>query len=99
MEKKQRSKTNTPLTEDAREAYLANLALELLEQRLLDGTATSQEVTTIIKQASTGKLEREKIRLENDLLKVKKNHIEAETNQGELAAAAIEAMKKYSGCE
>ena len=60
------------LTPEARENQLISLAIDLVEQRLLDGTASSQETTHFLKLAtSKAKLERERFELENELIKAK----------------------------
>ena len=48
------------LTPEARENQLISLAIDLVEQRLIDGTASSQETTHFLKLASTkAKIEKE----------------------------------------
>lgn len=83
---------------EARENQMIALAIDLVEQRLLDGTASSQETTHFLKLAST------KARLEKDILEKQKQLIEAKTESlqsakriEELYENAMEAMRKYSG--
>ena len=55
-----------------------SLAVDLIEQRLLDGTASSQEVTTIIKLSSTrAKLEKEVLEKELALKEAKIQNLQA----------------------
>lgn len=85
-------------TPEERENQLINLAYDLVEQRLLDGTATSQETTHFLRLGSTKeRIEREKIEKENKLLEAKVKSLESGQRSEELYALAIKAMKVYSG--
>lgn len=86
------------LTPEARENQLISLAIDLVEQRLIDGTASSQETTHFLKLASRkAKLEVERAQLENELIKAKTQSINDQADIKKLYADAIEAMKRYSG--
>ena len=86
------------LTPEARENQLISLAVDLVEQRLIDGTASSQETTHFLKLASTKtKYEIEKLKSENELLRAKKQSIESNDRAEERYKEAIEAMRLYSG--
>lgn len=86
------------LTPEARENQLISLAIDLVEQRLIDGTASSQETTHFLKLASRkAKLEAERAELENELIKAKTKSINDQADIKKLYADAIEAMKRYSG--
>ena len=64
-------KIRPALTPEARENQLIALAVDLVEQRLLDGTASSQETTHFLKLGSMrNRLEMEKLEEENRLLKI-----------------------------
>ena len=85
-------------TPEARENQLISAAFDLIEKRILDGTATSQETTTVLKLGS------EKARLEKDILRKQKELIEAKTEMlesakrvEELYSNALTAMRHYSG--
>ena len=103
--KKQESKaklrrTRPAETPEARENQLISLAYDVAEQRLLDGTATSQEVVHFLRLGSTkSKEELEKLRSENELLRAKTDAIESAKNVELLYKEAIEAMKTYSGAD
>ena len=57
---------------DARENQMAALAMDLVEQRLRDGTASSQETTHFLKLVSSkARLEQERLKLENELVAAK----------------------------
>ena len=93
-----RRKIRPALSPEARENQLIALAVDLVEQRLLDGTASSQEVTHFLKLGSTkNRLEEEKIRKEIEHLKVKSESIEASQHRDELYKEALEAFRTYSG--
>ena len=86
------------LTPEARENQLISLAIDLVEQRLIDGTASAQETTHFLKLASRkAKLEVERAQLENELIKAKTKSINDQADIKKLYTDAIEAMKRYSG--
>lgn len=86
------------LTPEARENQLISLAIDLVEQRLLDGTASSQETTHFLKLASRkAKLEAERFELENELIKAKTQNLRDQADMKTLYADAIAAMRRYSG--
>lgn len=86
------------LTPEARENQLIALAVDLVEKRLLEGTASSQETTHFLKLASRkSKLEAERFELENQLIKAKTKAIQDQADMKALYADAIAAMRRYSG--
>ena len=86
------------LSPEARENQLIASAVDLVEQRLLDGSASSQETTHFLKLGSMkNQLEMEKLREENKLLKAKTESIQSAKRVEELYAEAINAMRRYSG--
>ena len=86
------------LTPEGRENQLIALAVDLVEQRLRDGTASAQETTHFLKLASQkSKIELERARLENELIKAKTQSINDQADMKILYKNAIEAMKRYSG--
>jgi len=97
------SKSSVPrerpaLTPEAREARMIALAMDLTEQRLRDGTASSQETTHFLKLGtSKNQLELEKLRLENELAKAKTEHLQSQKRVEELYADALKAMRNYNG--
>lgn len=83
---------------DMREQQLISLAVDLVEQRLRDGTASAQETTHFLKLASRkAKLETERAALENEMIKAKTQAIRDQADMKTLYKDAIEAMKRYSG--
>lgn len=91
-------KRRPALTPEAREKQLVSYAYDLVEQRLLDGTASSQETTYFLKLGSEkSRLENEKLKEENKMLKAKTENLESQTRNEELVKQAIEAFRRYSG--
>lgn len=91
-------KIRPALTPEARENQLISLAVDLVEQRLLDGTASSQETTHFLKLGSTkNRLEMEKLKEENRLLQAKTENLQSMKKVEELYAEALSAMKNYAG--
>lgn len=91
-------KMRPALTPEARESQMISLAMDLAEQQLRDGTASSQLITEFVKRGST------KARLEQEILEEQKELIEAKTQSlqsaqriEELYANALDAMRNYSG--
>lgn len=85
-------------TPEARELALINLAYDLLEERIRKKTATSQEVTALIKAGSAqAKLEREKLAKENLLLEAKADSLQSQKKVEELYADAKRAFLTYNG--
>ena len=89
--------TNPPATSpEARESELIALAYDLVEQRLRQGTATSQETVHFLKMGSVRQQEElAKLRSENELLKAKTESIQAGHTSEELYREAIAAMQSY----
>ena len=91
-------KMRPALTPEARENQLISLAVDLVEQRLIDGTASSQETTHFLKLGSMkNRLEMEKLEEENKLLKAKTESIQSQKRVEELYLEALNAMSNYAG--
>ncbi len=91
-------KIRPALTPEARENQLISLAIDLVEQRLIDGTASSQETTHFLKLASSkAKLEKERLELENELTKAKTKSLQSTERIEALYTEAIAAMRRYGG--
>lgn len=94
----QRRKIRPALTPEARESQLISLAYDLVEERLLEGTATSQETTYFLKLASSKtRLENEKLIEENKLLRAKTEAVQSEKKNEEFYGKVLAALKKYNG--
>lgn len=97
-ESNKRKKPATAMTPEARENQMISLAIDLAEQQLLDGTASSQVITHYLKLGSSKeRLEMEKLKRENKLLIAKAENLESAKRIEELYEDALNAMKIYSG--
>lgn len=86
------------LTPEAQESRCIAMAYTLAEQRLRDGTASSQETTHFLKLGSEKeRLERDKLREENKLLQAKTEALKSQKNIEELYGQAIKALTDYAG--
>lgn len=95
---KPKRKTMPALDEESRENQLISLAIDCAEQQLLDGTASSQVIVHYLRLGSSkNKLELEKLKNENELLKAKTETIHmAERSEG-LFAEVLNAIRGYRG--
>lgn len=85
-------------TDEGRENRLISLAYDLVEQRLIDGTATSSETTAVLRLGTAkARLEKEKLEQEVKLAAAKTNAIESTKRVEELMEQAIKAFQSYSG--
>ena len=93
-----KKKSRPAMTPEARENQMIAYAVNLAEQQLLDGTASSQVITHYLKLGTQKeRLEREKLEQENKLLKAKTENLESQKVVEELYKNAIKAMRMYSG--
>ncbi len=91
-------KSRPALTPEARENQMISLAIDVAEQQLRDGTASSQVITHFLKLGSErSRLECLKLEHENALLEVKKESMRSATHAEELYEKALNAMRSYSG--
>lgn len=87
-------------TPELREQELVALAFDVVESRLRQGTATSQETVHFLKLGTINThLEREKLRKENILLEARTDQLGRADHMEELLNKAIRAFKGYSGEE
>lgn len=86
------------ISPEARESQMISLAYDLVEQRLIDGTASSQETTHFLK-LGTEKAQLEKIKLqrEAEMIAAKAESIKKQETSDELYKAALKAFASYSG--
>ena len=94
----EKAKRRPALTPEAREQQMISLAMDLAEEQLRNGTATSQVITHYLKLGSS------KERLEQQILAEQKDYLEAKTQAiqsaqrvEELYNEALSAMREYSG--
>ena len=95
---KQTPKTIRPAsTPEGRENQLISLAVDLAEQQLLDGTASSQVMTHFLKLGTEkARLEREKLAHETELLKAKTKALESSERIEAMYKEAMDAFRSYS---
>lgn len=101
VDKRKSTREQRPaLTEEARENQMIALAIDLAEQQLRDGTASSQVITHYLKLGSSKeRIERDILEQEKELITAKTEAIKAAKRVDEIYEKAINAMKKYSGKE
>lgn len=91
-------KRRPALTPEARENQMIALAVDLAEKQLMEGTASSQVITHFLKLGSSkAELEREKLAMENELIRAKTESIQSQKKMEEVYLNALNAMKRYSG--
>ena len=91
-------KRRPALSPEARENQLISLAVDLAEKQLQEGTASSQVITHFLKLGSSkAELEREKLAMENELIRAKTESIQSQKKMEEVYLNALNAMKRYSG--
>lgn len=85
-------------TEEGREQQMMSLAYDEAEKRLRDGTASSQILTHFLRLATTREqLEKERLRLENELTRAKTESIRSQKRIDELYENAMIALGIYNG--
>lgn len=87
-------------SKEAREQQLENLAMNLAEEKLRNGTASSQIICHFLNLATAkAELEREKLKADTKLQVAKVEALESQRKTEELYAKAISAMKRYQGIQ
>lgn len=87
-------------TREAREHQLITLAMDLAEQQIIDGKASSQVITHFLKLGTVREeLERDRLIEENELLKAKVKSLASQEHIEELYSNALKAMSTYQGRE
>lgn len=95
-----RSKRPPAKTPEARERQLVNLAVDVAERQMLDGTVSAAVLTHYLKMASAREeKERLKLDLENKLLAAKTEAIGSQVRSEELQKEAIAAFQSYKGMD
>lgn len=88
------------ITPEADESQMISLAMDLVRDRLLNGTATSQETTHFLKLASgKERLEMEMMRKQMALLEAKVKSYESQDRMEDLLERALRAFSEYKGDE
>lgn len=95
-EKITQRKARPATTPESREKQLVNLAVDLAEKQLRDGSASPSVINHFLKIASSRDvLEREILEKQSKLIEAKASSISKDREAEELAKAAINAMKNY----
>lgn len=81
------------LNPEARDNQLIALSVDLAEKQLREGTASSQVIVHYLKLAAN----REKTRLENELLKAKTQSLKSSEKSEKLYEEALKAFAAYAG--
>jgi len=85
-------------TPEARENQLIALAVDLAEEQILAGTASSQVISHFLKLGSTKeKIEKEILEQQKELIKAKTDSIQSGKRVEELYTNALNAMRMYTG--
>ena len=88
----------TASTPEGRENEMIMLAYQEVERRIRDHTATSQELCHFLKMGSEKeRLEREKLKEENRLLKARTKALDNAEEIKALYEQALKAMRSYGG--
>lgn len=100
MAKGRAKKTDHPirpaLSPENRENQMVSLAIDLAEQQLRDGTASSQVITHYLKLGTMKhKAEMEKLQRENELLRAKTEALESSKRTEAMFEDAVKAFKGY----
>lgn len=91
-------KMRPALSPEARENQMISLAMDLAEQQLRNGTASSQLITEFVKRGSTkARLEKEILEEQKELMAAKTESLQSAKRIEELYLNALDAMRSYSG--
>ena len=91
-------KMRPAINPEAREQQLISLAVDLVEKRLIEGTASSQETTHFLKLATMKyKLEKEKLKKDLEVTVAKTEAMKSQIRSEEMFAEAVKAFRGYSG--
>ena len=91
-------KSRPGLTPESRENQLISLAIDLAEEQLREGSASSQVISHFLKLGSTtNMLEKETLKKNLELITAKTEAIKSGKVVEELYKNALEAMRCYSG--
>lgn len=98
--KTKKSTMRPALSPDIRESQMIGLAMDVAEQQMVDGTASSQVITHFLKLGSSiAKLEKEELEKKIHVLEAKVEALQSSARTEELYANALAAMKSYSGAD
>lgn len=91
-------KTKPAQSPEERENQMIALAIDLAEQQLINGTASSQVITHYLKLGSSReRLEKEILTKQKENLEAKTDNLRSAAHSEELYSKALSAMSRYSG--
>lgn len=92
---KRRRPATTP---EDRENQLIAMAYNLAEERILNGTASSQEIVHFLRLGSTKqRIEKEILERQKELITAKTDALQASRHTEELYERVVDAIRLYSG--
>ena len=87
-------------TLEGREDQLIAAAMDLVERRIHEGTASAQETVHFLRLGSVrNQLEQDKLRHENEVLQTRVKEMESRRSSEELYSRALAAMRGYQGID
>lgn len=87
-------------TLEGREDQLIAAAMDLVERRIHEGTASAQETVHFLKLGSVrNQLEQDKLRADNDLLQARVKDMESRRSGDQLYLVALQAFRGYAGID
>lgn len=87
-------------TLEGREDQLIGAAMDLVERRIAEGTASAQETVHFLKLGSVrNQLEQKNLKAQNGMLEARVKEMESRQSSEGLYAEALAAFKGYSGQE
>lgn len=93
-------KMRPALSPEARMGQLTSLAVDLVEKRLREGTASSQETTHFLKYATNTReteLRNKLLEAQAEMALAKKEALQSQKRSEEMFEKAIRAFRSYSG--
>lgn len=96
-EKRRRRRAMSP---EEREAQLISLTMDVVEDRIRNGKASSQELVHFLRAGSNKeRFETQKLELELQLVQAKTENLRLQQKNDEMYAEALKAFKRYSGTD
>lgn len=96
MDESKKKRRPPATTIEGRENQMIALAVDLAEQQLRSGKASSQVITHYLKLGSTKeKMEREMMKEQTKLLKAKTENLQTLKNMENLYSQVLDVMKNY----
>ena len=96
--KKHTKKIRPAMSPEARENQMIALAVDLAEEQLRNGTASSQVITHYLKLGSTKeKIEKEILEKQKELISAKTEVLNSQRRMEEMYSDMLSALKEYSG--